>query len=592
MNIKVNFDSIEVKEDKNDYSVKVLMLKGEKGDPGDGENNVIEEVQVNGTALPVTNKAVNVNVPIVDSTISSSSTNPVQNKVIKEALDDKVNNSALNNYYQISEVDNLLNSKANTSALNDYYTKIQTYNQTEIDTLLESKASGTDIDTINSVLSTKANSSDVANTYETIVKHNEDIEALTSTIESVASGSPLVASSVSGMTDTTRTYVNTTDGNWYYYDGDSWEIGGTYQAPEDSDTVNELNEIVHDVVNVKVDYLKDITWTQGQISTTDGKTIVTSSTRYHTPLFEIEKKKYVFNKEVVRVFLYDNNEDMLLYTGSVTEYEVTNVNAKYMRVVALDTDYQSLTMFIENAKNEIKLNALPINEIKEEVVDKIVATVGMFDNVGALGDSFTSGAVLKEDGETWVGMRNQSYVATMCKRAGTNWTNYGVGGTSTRTYINQGYLQAVLNDDPQNMYFICFGLNDVSKIGPSYLGTISDINDNDYTQNADTFYGNYGRIIQSLEEHAPKSKLTLIIFPKRGSQYTDFIEAIKNIANHFSIPYIDPFDDDYFISDLYNNTFSSGHPTAVSYVGMGIAYERLFSKCVENNISYFNHANE
>ena len=55
---------------------------------------------------------------------------------------------------------------------------------------------------------------------------------LQSQISSLASGSPLVASSTAGMTDTSRVYVNTTDGNWYYYDGDSWEIGGVYQAAE------------------------------------------------------------------------------------------------------------------------------------------------------------------------------------------------------------------------------------------------------------------------------------------------------------------------------------------------------------------------
>ena len=118
MNIKVDFDNIIVKEDKNDFNVKVLMLKGEKGDKGDGEANVIEKVQVNGTNLPVTNKTVNVPVPIVDSAISSSSTNPVQNSAIYNALSNKVDNSALDNYYEVSEVDNLLNAKANVSLVN------------------------------------------------------------------------------------------------------------------------------------------------------------------------------------------------------------------------------------------------------------------------------------------------------------------------------------------------------------------------------------------------------------------------------------------------------------------------------------------
>lgn len=53
---------------------------------------------------------------------------------------------------------------------------------------------------------------------------------LQSQISSLASGSPLVASSTAEMTDTSKVYVNTTDGYWYYYDGDSWEQGGVYQS--------------------------------------------------------------------------------------------------------------------------------------------------------------------------------------------------------------------------------------------------------------------------------------------------------------------------------------------------------------------------
>lgn len=53
---------------------------------------------------------------------------------------------------------------------------------------------------------------------------------LQSQITGLASGSPLVASSVAGMTNTNRIYVNTSDGYWYYYNGSSWTQGGVYQA--------------------------------------------------------------------------------------------------------------------------------------------------------------------------------------------------------------------------------------------------------------------------------------------------------------------------------------------------------------------------
>ncbi len=49
-------------------------------------------------------------------------------------------------------------------------------------------------------------------------------------VAAVASGAPKPVSSISQMTDTTKIYVLTTDGNWYYYNGSAWAIGGVYQS--------------------------------------------------------------------------------------------------------------------------------------------------------------------------------------------------------------------------------------------------------------------------------------------------------------------------------------------------------------------------
>lgn len=54
--------------------VKIVMLKGEKGDPGQGtgEPNVIEVIKVNGTTQPVNNKAVNIPVPTDTDDLTNS----------------------------------------------------------------------------------------------------------------------------------------------------------------------------------------------------------------------------------------------------------------------------------------------------------------------------------------------------------------------------------------------------------------------------------------------------------------------------------------------------------------------------------------
>lgn len=56
------------------------------------------------------------------------------------------------------------------------------------------------------------------------------VEAIQNKIIGLENGSPLVANSINEMTDISRTYVNTMDGNWYYYDGQNWVPGGIYQS--------------------------------------------------------------------------------------------------------------------------------------------------------------------------------------------------------------------------------------------------------------------------------------------------------------------------------------------------------------------------
>ncbi len=77
---------------------------------------------------------------------------------------------------------------------------------------------------------------------------NGQLASFTNLISSVTNGSPLTASSTAGMTDTSKVYVNTTDGNWYYYDGTSWQIGGTYQSSGISDGSVKLTMLGNDVI--------------------------------------------------------------------------------------------------------------------------------------------------------------------------------------------------------------------------------------------------------------------------------------------------------------------------------------------------------
>ena len=100
---------------------------------------------------------------------------------------------------------------------------------------------------------------------------NQEISVINHKVDSVANGSPLVASSINEMTDTSKTYVNTSNGYWYYYNGTTWVQGGVYQAkilPDNSVQLNNLNKIISDFYSYNYsDYTilnADINWIENQ----------------------------------------------------------------------------------------------------------------------------------------------------------------------------------------------------------------------------------------------------------------------------------------------------------------------------------------
>lgn len=221
---------------------------------------------------------------------------------------------------------------------------------------------------------------------------------------------------------------------------------------------------------------------------------------------------------------------------------------------------------------------------------EIMATVNMFRNIAGVGDSYTAGLSAHSDG-TATDENGLSYIATIGNRAGIPWFNYGVSGATTKTYIsNANGLPKVLADEAHDLYILNLGQNDVNV--DTTEGTIADIHD-DWTLNADTFYGNYGKIIAQIKAHAPKAKLILVKswvnHNKYGTDisYQKFDNAIQAIADYYYIPCIAPFDDRFFNSPNYQNYRVQGHPTTMGYNMMGIAMERLISKCIIMNPQYF-----
>lgn len=156
----------------------------------------------------------------------------------------------LYNYLQ-SEVIPLLNTEsAAIQELQNLYELLRTYVNDYFDNLDVQEEINTKIDNLVSDGTIPRIIENYVNPY--IEEQNSRIDLINNKVNSVASGSPTPVDNISDMTDTTKTYVLTTDGYWYYYDGDSWERGGIYQATGISETdpvIEEINSKLNPLYN-------------------------------------------------------------------------------------------------------------------------------------------------------------------------------------------------------------------------------------------------------------------------------------------------------------------------------------------------------
>lgn len=211
-------------------------------------------------------------------------------------------------------------------------------------------------------------------------------------------------------------------------------------------------------------------------------------------------------------------------------------------------------------------------------------SLSVLDSFGAFGDSYTAGA-LSVNGELKEFENKYSWAKILAKMCGIpNVRIYAQSGFTTRHAKDQ-LLPIVMQDDPLQMYALCLGINDSGKsgYGMGYLGTPSDMNENDYEQSADTFYGNYYRCIRAIQSHAPNAEVVMIMpasfsVTNSNSVYRAFREACVNIANKAGITCIDT-------SLLYQNRIwtdmNGGHPTIVGYAHQAVFYRRV----IEQNLS-------
>lgn len=234
---------------------------------------------------------------------------------------------------------------------------------------------------------------------------------------------------------------------------------------------------------------------------------------------------------------------------------------------------------------EVNVNDIISSAVKDVTNQLGLPSLGIFDKVTIIGDSYSAGWLLKPDGSNFYDKSKFQWPRLIGKKYGFTVNNLSMSGWTAQDFVNNK-LSDIANSTPQDAYIIALGINDQSN-GKEVLGTKNDLKPN-YQSNPDTFYGNMGKIIGTIKENDSNARIILLtIMRNDGAVTAQFNNAIKLISSFYNIPVANIDNDPYFDSKEYTNRKEGGHPTIVGYAVLASHLEIVLQKTILDNYDYF-----
>lgn len=512
---------------------------------------------------------------------------------------------AITNYQLLCKVVEYLKSiynnniieQENITALYNAYTELVNY----IDTYFENL----DVqEEINNKLDAMAESGELTAIIKDYVDpfinaQNVKIDAIETKVDSVASGSPLVASSTEGMTDTTRVYVNTTDGKWYYYDGDSWEIGGTYQAtginPNDP-VIKDIEKYVNNA-EIKNFQYNDFTLVNQNPNDTINPTNFGYVSRLNTVSEDCYVNKIIVSGKSLDAGIPNNTNGTIklckftLSGNTVTDLVEHTDNLSFSGVYSSNNNINEITLshpflvekgyyigikaiYGTNSKERLNMNTTysetglsGMHALNTEgttatfnsttytlCCDFELVNAKYVENISKLrgktlvsyGDSITAGYGLScyvNNMETNQGVN--SYPRLLANDIGLKFYNYGYSGQGYSMAPGSRAFELIRDNVVENadIVTVAFGTNDFG-LQSSYNIDFGDIGDESTGR---TFYAYVKRAFDMLVEKYPTSSIYIILPMARGNLdvansagkiLSDYVKAINEVANLYGFSVI------------------------------------------------------
>lgn len=204
-----------------------------------------------------------------------------------------------------------------------------------------------------------------------IYDNSVNIDTLQTQITAVASGSPLVASSVSEMTDTSRVYVNTTDGHWYTYDGTSWQDGGVYQAEAIDDkaiSFVNLDNLLQENFNIQYSTPLISTSYTGYCMVQNGQFKIQEDVNYQHEIYDLTPgdtmQFNVYNQYASCGLIIVDSNNNIIYNSNPTGNGTDNIN------VVMKIKQNGLKAYISHGiSNDVPTNGKNIRKIARKIIN-------------------------------------------------------------------------------------------------------------------------------------------------------------------------------------------------------------------------------
>ncbi|MBQ7368383.1 MAG: SGNH/GDSL hydrolase family protein [Clostridia bacterium] len=236
----------------------------------------------------------------------------------------------------------------------------------------------------------------------------------------------------------------------------------------------------------------------------------------------------------------------------------------------------------------------------EKPLDRIATDGGFFSifrTVACVGDSLSSGEFESKKPDGTKGYHDYyeySWGQFMARSAGNTVYNFSRGGMTAKVYMEsfaqeRGFWD---KDKAAQAYIIALGVNDIINQGWD-VGSIDDIDVNDWRNNKQTFAGYYAQIIQRYKEIQPRAKFFLVAMPRHNNEKDEKRKAVRDLLERltklFNRTYlIDLYTYAPVNDEAYAEKYRLGHMNAMGYILTARMIESYIDYIVRTNMQDFN----